>query len=279
MSDNLISVVINGDSRSGSENEKTEQHVMSNGTRSFDYLWDGVLNKINFFRGHEIEIILYVDKHLDIPMELIQNWNTIENLTVCVSQHRKFFDDNLYFGKWNDMNYLRALYLARGRYIVHFDQDVNAFRSDECRIIPRMKELIDSKTYDYISYPSLHSPDPIFNHNTEWDYFWASTRFFFCKRSTLDFTEIEKCLRNAEYLYGKYGEKNKRCPWLEHVLGIIAGPGKVLYPPMDIDNYAIFSWSKYTKDTLSALNGMSYDEVKRFIINRGGISYPNDLSC
>ncbi len=279
MSDNMISIVINADSRPGSDDSVSDQSVMNKGTRSFDYLWDGILNKMKFFGDYEHEIILYVDRHIEIPTELFEKWKTIGNLTICISKHREFFDDNHYFGKWNDLNILRALYLARGKYIAHFDQDVNAFRRDESKVIDNMKFLVDSKACDYVSYPSRYSPDPIFNRNNEWDYFWASSRFFFCKRSTIDFTEIEKCMRSDEYLYGKYGEKNKRCSWLEHVQGIIAGPGKVFYPPMDIDNYAIFSGSSYKKGTIQKLNEMSYNDVRQFLIDRGGIQYPCDLSC
>ncbi len=277
MSDNVISVIINVDSRSGSDEDTSDQSVMNKGTRSFDYLWDGVLNKIKFFRDYEHEVILYVDRHLNIPTELYEKWSAIDNLTVCISKHREYFDDNIYLGKWNDFNILQALYLARGRYLVHFDQDVSAFRDDNCDIIDRMKRLTD--TYDYISYPSRYTPDPIFNSGGEWDYFRASSRFYFCKRSTIDFTEIEKCLRSNEYLYGKYGEKHFQCSWLEHVQGILAGPGKVLYPPMDVDNYAIFSWSSYKRGILQHLNSLPYKEINSFITNKGGISYPCDLAC
>jgi len=275
----MISIVINVDTRKGVDQDESTEGLMMNGTRSYDFLYEGILNKIKFFRGHPIEVILFVDRHQDVPIELFEKWKEIPNLTLCINEHREYFDDHIYFPKFNDMSFLQALYLARGKYITHFDGDMNAFRNDECRIIDKMMRIVDSSEYTYISYPSHWTPGPVFNKGNEWDYWWASTRFFFCKRSALNFTEIEKCLRDSSYLYGTYGEKNKRCPWLEHVLGIIAGPGKVYYPPIDLENYAIFSWNNYIKGTLKGLNEKSYNDVKRFIQNKGGISYPCDLSC
>lgn len=276
----MISIVINCDSRPGAEADQTTSDVMMNGTRSFDFMIDGVLNKLRFFRGHETEVILFVDRHLDIPLELYDKWNAIKNLTVCLSRHREHFGVNTYYPKWNDINYLQALYLARGEYIAHFDGDSSAFRSDGFDAPKSFIDLLNVfDGYKYISYPSKWSPAPDCNAGGEWDYWWASTRFFFCKRSTLNFTEIEKCLSDSGYLYGKYGDKNRKCPWLEHILGIIAGPGKVFYPPIELNKYAIFSWSNYRKGVLQDLNNREYNEVRDFINSRGGIQYPNDVSC
>lgn len=272
----MISIVINCDTRAGSEENESHQNVMMNGTRSYDFLCDGIINKHTFFRDYPHELILFIDKHLDIPPNLSEKWNSIPNLTVCQSKHREFFDTSTFFPKWNDINFLQALYLARGEYIAHFDGDTNAYRQDSCKIIDEMIKLLDQ--YSYISYPSRWSPAPDCNAGNEWDYWWASTRFFFCKRSALNFTEIEKCLRDSNYLYTQYGEKRRKCPWLEHILGIIAGEGKVYYPPIDLDNYAIFSWSSYKKGVLQHLNSLSYTDVRNFIIDRGGIQYPNDIS-
>ena len=274
--DQVISIAINVDTRSN----KDAQGQMFDGVRSYDFLYEGVMNKVNFFRGYPIEVILFVDVHSEVPAEIQEAWKSIPNLTVCMSKHREYFGDQLY-AKWNDHNFLQALYLARGYYTAHFDGDMNTFRSDDCKIIDEMMKMVDSNEYTYISYPSPWSPGPVFNKTNEWDYWWASTRFFFCKRSALDFTEIEKCLRDSSYLYGTYGEKNKRCPWLEHVLGIIAGPGRVFYPPyeVELENYTIFSWNKYSEGTLKDLNKRSYNEVRRFLLDRGGISYPCDVSC
>jgi hypothetical protein len=272
----MISIVINCDTRSGAEVCDTRQGAMLNGTRSFDFLTEGILNKIKFFRGYDYEVVVYIDKHLNVPGEVYNLLNVIPNITFCQSNHREYLEGS-FFPKWNDLNFLQALYLARGDYIAHFDGDVCAFRDDNSLIINNMIRWLDH--FEYVSYPSHWTPAPDCNANNEWDYWWASTRFFICKRSSLDFKEIEKCLRESDYLYGKYGDKKRKCPWLEHILGIIAGPNKVYYPPIKLDEYAIFSWSSYKKGTLQLLNNMSYNEVKNFIIKQGGIHYPNDVSC
>jgi len=274
----MISIVINCDTRLGSEQDQSIEGTMFNGTRSYDFLTEGVLNKVNFFRGHPIEVILFIDIHQEVPKEIQDVWKTIPNLTICMNKHREYFNDQLY-SKWNDHNYLQALYLARGNYIAHFDQDSVCFRKDNCEVVSKWIDFLNKKTYDFISYPSRWSPNPDCG---EWNYWWVSTRFFFCQRSSLDFTEIEKCLRDSNYLYSKYfpdSEPYRRCPWTEHILGIIAGPSKVFYPPIELDDYTIFSWNKYTQGTLKNLNNMSYNEVRRFILDRGGISWPCDVSC
>jgi len=272
----MISIVINADTRKGSELKDSEQLFMTKVTVSFDYLIEGVRNKIDFFSGYDCEIILYIDRHLDVPSSLFTDNYRIKNipLTICISDHQESFDDQKYFPKWNDMNYLRALYLARGEYIVHFDQDMAAFKQPNSLIIKQMLSWLN--IYKFISYPSHWSPNPEANDNN-WEYWWASTRFFLCKRSQLNFTELEKCLRSSEYLYNKYGDMNRKCPWLEHILGIIAKKNYVYYPPINLNDYAIFCWSKYQQGLYSKLNNKDYNEIKHFIEQNGGISYPCDV--
>ena len=273
----IISLIINVDTRRGIEQNESAQNSMLEGTRSFDFLYEGVINKINFFRGYDMEIILFVDRHLNVPLQLLEKWQEEFAIpfTFCISSHKTYFGEHDYYPKWNDLNFLQALFLARGKWIAHFDGDMNAFREDDCKIIDEIIELLNK--YDYISYPSPWSPAPIFNDG-KWDYWWASTRFFFCKRETLDFTEIMKCLQNSEYLYGKYPTNSPKCPWLEHILGMIAGPGKVYYLPMS-EEYLIFSWNKYKVGTLKMLNENNYDFVNNFVGQKGGISYPCDIAC
>ena len=134
---------------------------------------------------------------------------------------------------------------------------------------------LDEGKYDYISYPSRYSPMPV--NDPDFDYAWVSSRFFFCKRKIIDYTEILKCLRSSEYLYGKYGEKKRKCPWLEHVMGIIAGPGKVFYPPIEPDRFLLFSWSHYYSGLLGALNSMSYTNVRDYVKRCGSIGYLCDV--
>jgi len=174
------------------------------------------------------------------------------------------------------MNILNDLILSKGKYLAHFDQDMAAFINDR-NVINEWIEWLDSGKCDYICYPSRYAPDPCLDPDFD-EYFWASSRFFFCKRDILDYTEIDKCLRDMDYLYGNYGDKKRKCPWLEHVMGMMAGKGRVVYPPVAIDRYMIFSWNKYHTGTLAKLNQMPYSEVVSYVERSGGIQYPCDVT-
>jgi hypothetical protein len=270
----FISIVINADTRSGFEDSETTAAEMFNGCRSLDFLTDGIINKINFFDGFEREVILFVDEHNPIPESVMERIRTMAS-TVVVRKHDKRFNDIVEYQKFNDLNYLAALQLARGEYVAHFDQDCAAFSRNRDTIFKLIEHL---KDHDYVSYPSIHTPvavaDPSF------DYSWASTRFFMCKRETLDFTEIQKCLLDSDFLYTNY-PASRHCPWLEHILGLLAkynGKG-VYYPPIELNDYSIFCWNKYKAGTLSKLNRSPYDEVKNYINDCGGIVYPADITA
>jgi hypothetical protein len=257
-----ISVVVNCDTR----NESNQEQGLFNGTVNLDFLTDGVFNKIKFFEGFDIEVILFVDQHNPIPERALAYIHSICD-TVVIRKHS-------HEEKFNDTNYWQALAMARGTYVAHFDGDMAAFTSGT-EPIERMINLLE--TYDYVSYPDRNSPNP--DHNSNYDYYWCSTRFFMCKRETLDFTEIRKCLADMDYLYGKY-PASVRNPWFEHVIALIskyAGKG-VYYPPMDVDHYAIFCWGSYERFTFQRLHQLSYEEVKQFI-NARGIHYPCNLNA
>jgi len=191
-----------------------------------------------------------------------------------LSKHNETYIEGPFFPKWLDLNMLNTLMLAKGKYVAHFDQDMAAFRNDS-NVIEEWMQWLDEGRYEYISYPSRYSPCPV--NDPDFNYNWVSTRFFFCKREIFDHTETLKCLRSSEYLYGKYGDKKRKCPWLEHVLGIMATPGKVFYPPMDPESYTVFSWGLYHAGVLGKLNEISYQDIVKYIIDCGGIGYPCDV--
>jgi hypothetical protein len=153
------------------------------------------------------------------------------------------------------------------------DADTAAFINDPDVIYDWLDSIEDGK-YEYISYPSRWSPvaidDPDFS-----DYIWASTRFFICKRDSIKFDQVLHYLTNIEELYQKYPAK-RRCPWLEHILGLMSSREKVFYPPIEENKCLIFSWNGYRKGRLTEMNSWSYEEVKSFVMNRG-IQYPNDI--
>lgn len=255
-----VSICINVDTRP--ENPVAEK--MFNGTVNEDYLTDGVFNKIKFFDGFEKEVIVFVDEHLPLSQKAHDYLLSMAD-TLVIRQHTNE-------PSFNDWNYIRCLQLASGDVVAHFDQDTAAFTSSKQKV-DDLIGLLDN--YAYVSYPSYWSPnavdDPSFNYK------WVSTRFFMCKRETLNFPETIKCLTDYDYFVGKY-MPSRVCPWTEHFLGLIAG-SNVIYPPLDVDNITIFSFDKYEKGTLQRMNNQSYDEVKQFIISRGGLHYPCDLTC
>jgi len=203
------------------------------------------------------------------------NPTPIKIFTFPIRKHNKRFENQEAFPAFNDFNYLTALFAARGEYIFHFDGDVAAFTSSEQPIHDIITSL---DQVDYVSYPSWWSPAPITDESFGGAY-WASTRFFACKRSTLNFGELVKCQLDYDYWRTTYPVR-RLCHWLEHLLSSIAwNTGKgVVYPPMEIDRYAIFTWSRYEKYVLNRLNHLPYEEVKQWICQRG-IGYPNDLNA
>jgi len=237
---------------------------MFNGTVNHDYLYEGLLNKTIFLDGFKTEVIVHADKHLPLPVDLLEKLQNIGDVLLI----RKHTDEP----SFNDWNYHRALSLATGDLVMHFDQDTACFTTGKEHI----EELISHlDNYKFVSYPSHWTPnavhDPSFGHRT-----WASTRFFICKRETLKLDELEKCIDNPEWGYEKYGDSPRRCNWTEHYLTLI-NEDSCFYPPIEIDKGAIFSWGSYKSGTLKTLNDMNYKQVKEFILSHGGLTYPNDL--
>ena len=260
-----ISIVINADTRPQNDTEGE----MGKGVVNLDFLVHGVVNKINFFKGFDIEVILFVDVHEPLHKEIKE---TLYNLcdTVVFRRHDPWGNMNC-AEKPNDYNYLHALSLARGEYVVHFDMDMAAFTRNEKPILQMLEWL---EQYDYVCYPSEHSPAPC--HDDSFDYWWASTRFFICKRDQLNIGEIQFNLEDREYFNQMYPSV-KDLHWMEHILGRISK--NVFYPPFDLTNYAIWSWKSYISKTLPKLNLMKYDQVGEYINECNGIFYPCDLSA
>jgi hypothetical protein len=277
--DKTISITINVDTREGFDQHLTTSEVMMQGARSKDFITYGVLNKRKFFDGLPVELTLFVDLHNDLDLNTLDTLGSmveardIDNLVL--NRHTRRFQGQSDYSKCNDINFLHAMMMGRGKYIVHFDGDMAAFRAPGDGCIEEWLHDLDTGRYSFVSYPSPWSPSP--DGDDCWDYYWASTRFFICRRDELDYTEIVHCLSDSDYMYGKYGKKYRQCPWLEHVLGIIAGPGKVYYPPLNFNRYAVFSWKQYYAGTMQKLNEMPFREVVNYIALSGGIQYPCDV--
>lgn len=249
--------------------ENLVEGEMGSGVTSLELIVEGINNKAKFFKDFDVEIILFVDLHENLhPI----NYSVLTNIChkVCFSRHVRGMQ------KQNDYNYLKALQMASGDYIAHFDMDMAAFTRDEKPVLNLLK-LLDK--YMFVSYPAEHSPAPC--HDDSFDYWWVSTRFFICKREALDFRLIERCLGD-EFFLDQICPATKKLYWFEHILGRIAKQHSmypVIYPEFDVTNYAIWSWKKYIPGVLKALNTMPYDEVGEYINKCKGIYYPCDLTA
>lgn len=278
-----VSLVYNLDSRPKWKDARTSTADCDGGCRSTDFFTDGLLNKIEFLKSPdvELEVIVYVDIHEPLTEEInsffdqMIGQNKLHHL--IIKQHSAERFGSMYGKKNNDLIYVEALDLATGDYVVHFDSDIAAFRKSDVNMTQWYMYQLEN--YKYVSIPSDWSPNCVDISSIRWqhmDYMWASTRFFICERKTLPSKdELLKCFNN-DYLESHYGKAAKpNC--LEHILGVIAEPGSVYYPPMS-DFYLILSWSTYWKGMLGKLNTMPFQEVRDYVFKTcGGIFGANDV--
>lgn len=242
------------------------------GCRAKDFLLDGVICKQKFFAGFDIETILFIDEHEPIPIELLERIKSNVD-TLIVRKHSEYYRGQEPFDKPNDINYLQALSMARGDIVAHFDQDCAAFTAGKEHVENLIRLL---EQYSYVSYPSRFSPVAV--KDPDFDHMWTSTRFFLCKRTTLDFTEIEKCLLQPDYMWDKYGHKKRKLSWMEHVLGIISN-SSVYYPPIEPEKMMLFCWNTYINGVLPHLNSIPYSQVFDYVKKCKGIHYPADVTA
>lgn len=265
----LISVIVNVDSRP--ERDNNEQ--MFNGVVSRDFLVDGLINKRKLFDGFDIELIAFLDEHEPVDEKTLDEMREVCD-TLIIRKHNKKFEGIRDFASFNDLNYLQGLFHARGTYVFHFDGDVAAFTDGKEPI----KEMIDwLDKYDYISYPSHHSPNPVDDPSFGGKY-WVSTRFFCCKRETLNFSELLKCQLNYDYWKETYPVP-RLCHWTEHLLSSIAwNKGKgVYYPPLNFERFILFTWETYEQYILQRLNTQTFEEVNQWVCSKD-FHYPNNLT-
>ena len=261
----MISVVINADTRDGFDAPSSESEGLFHGTRALDYLVCGIENKRKFLHELEHEIIVFVDEHNPIPIDTLAHLRALADKLV-LSKHSKYYRGSNPFSGFNDINYLHALSLCRGEYVMHFDQDVAAFSVDSS-VVSGHLQILDNGAYKFISLPSACTPDPVVDPSYEGKW-WASTRFFLTKRPTA----LEHAIREPQWAYATYGQTPRRNPWMEHMLTLTAGHS-VLYPPIDLSKWAVFPWAKYKAGTLSTLHGMTHDQVAEALRRAGGLPY------
>lgn len=261
-----ISCIINVDTRP--ENNRNKE--MFRGVVSRDFLVEGIYNKIKLLDGFDKEIIVFVDEHEPIEEKTVSAMRKICD-TVIIRKHAKKFEDSDNFSAFNDFNYLQALFHARGKYIWHFDGDVAAF-TESPEPIKEYLGLLEK--YDFVSYPSHWCPNPVDDPSFE-NIYWISTRFFCCKRSTLDFTELIKCQLDYDYWKEKY-PRARLCHWLEHLLHNCK-ENRVYYPPLNFERLILFVWENYEQYILQRLNNQTFEEVNAWVTSKT-FHYPNNLS-
>lgn len=280
-----IGIVINVDTRPG----YLDNHAFcgmggGGGCRSVDFMTDNVLNKIKFFRNYDIEVTLYVHLIQDLTYGLLAE---IKDMIDQGFIHNFVInrDTKIFMGKdirqWQDTMYLNALMLSRGEYIAHFDADSAAFRRDDSDIIDRMVAWIDSGRYDFVSYPSVHSPHegPEQCLSGDPEYLWASSRFFFCRRDFIDYDEIVRCFDDNYWIARHSGKPHRYPNVIEQILGHLAGKDRVLYPPKNNKDAMIFCWHNYFDGIAGWLNEASYEDVYDYVMNKcGGINGPCDVN-
>lgn len=257
-----LSIIINCDSRPRNDNAEKMFHGISN----WDFLTEGIENKVKPFSSFDKEVICYLDKHQEIPVEIIEKLKFLSDCLIIRNHTSEC--------SFNCFNYLRALYMASGDIIVHFDQDTAMFVNDSEYINQLISYLNE---YKFVSYPSFWSPNAVDDQSFQ-GRMWASTRFFMCKRETLDFKALEMCIRNPDWAYETYGDVARRLNWLEHFL-TLTNENSVYYPPIEFDKGVVFCWDHYIEGVLQRLNKLDYKDIQQYIIDCGGMHYPCDLTA
>ena len=118
-----ISIVINGDTRPGIFETDSIKGIQGNGTKSVDYLKEGVDNKLNFFRGYEIESHLYIDVHENLGKDLL--WDISQRVDdLILHKHVKHFEG------LSVREIGAALGLAEGTVKAHLFRAVHSLRGE-----------------------------------------------------------------------------------------------------------------------------------------------------
>lgn len=256
----LISVVLNLDSRPGIDGGEGGQ--MGDGARSWDFMREGIANKLKFLPFDEV--CCYVDEHLPIPKE-IESYLRLMCHKLEIVPHDPLIK--------NDARYVAALRMATSDAVCHFDQDVFCAGDGANWIRPVL-----SGQYKFVSYPCASSPDPDPDRARWQNFRWCSTRAFFGRTADLRLDDLEHCLTDADWAWEKFGHPHSKHPWTEHFIGLMAGENQVFYPPLN-DKYSIWSWSRYLPGVLPALNGMSHEEVRAYVQRCGGLSWSGELEA
>lgn len=229
------------------------------GCHSLDFLTHGVVAKNRYLAGYDRETILCVDIHDPIPQKIRDEIDRLKEAgeiqKVIATTHSKSAH------RWNDFIYISAYRQIPSdcTHVAKWDGDCIGYKGEDVDMVGQyLRHLAEG--YKYVC---QQTPLAGWEHKM----FWASSRFFFCERETINIDEIERCLND--------GYRAKRLPGLhlpcaEHIMGALSGEGSVLYPPSDNGKGVIWSWVHYYSGIIEKLNSMSYDEVKKYVFETCG---------
>lgn len=269
----LISICVNVDSRLGVDAATSAMTHMGNGARSWDFFLDSLETKRRFFHGLPTELIVMADEHIYIPSEIIDQMRDISDCVV-IRKHSNYYRQADPSNIANDIRYLQCMDMATGDIICKMDGDTMCYSRDEAAVSRLIGMLADHR---FICYPTEHSPrcitDPSFGQRT-----WASTRFFLARREHIQFDALEKCLREPEWAYDTFGDSPKKCNWLEHFLSL-SNNDSVFYPPRMDDEILIWCWNSYRSGVIQGLNGMTFDQIRDYVLLNHGNVYPHEIQA
>ncbi len=131
------------------------------------------------------------------------------------------------------------------------DMDCAAFKKEGYDIVGWYINRLNNR-YKYICQPWDRVGD---------DMWWASTRFFICKTASINLEWLTNNLTTP--VMGKH------TPCVEHLLGVYAGDGQVIYPPRDDENYIIFCWASYFSGLMKHLMEQPYEKTIKYLSDCG----------
>lgn len=228
------------------------------GVRSADFILDAAEMVRVFFCGWETQVHLYIDIHEEIPTEIaekllgMQRYDRIQRVVLGHNAH----DGH----RWNDKILLNSYRLVDdvppGDFVCHIDGDVTLLRRHDSTILQDYERWLSGGEYKYVCQPAG------FVHNMQ----HASSRYWLALRENVDVDELERCL-NDKYRHQRHSLEHAPC--MEFIQGFVAGKGTVLYPPLDLDSYAVLHWCRYRSGLLPKLLDMPYSEQRAYIARSG----------
>lgn len=260
----ILTTIINADTRDGWLQDRSAIGEYGNvslcGCRSVDFLTEATIARNRFLDSPLItkrRTILYVDIHNPIPDDvrarLAELLDAGELTAVVEAPHSK--DSH----RWNDRLYCRALELATDTdLIAHWDGDCIGYRREGFDVLALYLEHLNSGA----SYVCQQTPLSKEEHKMQ----HASTRFFLTRAATIDIRDAERLLDDGARRLRFAG---RHLPCLEHLLGAMAGD-TVLYPSCQNEDFAVWSWVHHFKGTIAKLNGMPYEDVRKYVFETCG---------